>query len=206
VTRPPASRAITGASSREIWGEGGPVWLDDPVDGIPTAGGTGLPGTTGEAGARAELYGFDNFFRGKVPTPTGSEPRLFYGRNIVENYAAFRPVREAWSAASGARPCERLPAELGASGPALRRVAGTPFLPQEINPINETTKSAYGMLRFKHDFDGDIRMTGNVGLRYTKTEREAEGFLAFPLATFTSDADCADAAANWARRPRSSAG
>jgi TonB-dependent receptor len=82
----------------EIWGEGGPVWLDDPVDGIPTAGGTGLPGTTGEvAGARAELYGYDNFFRG------------------------LRPVREDGRQRVAPDPAERLPAELGPSGPALRR-------------------------------------------------------------------------------------
>jgi TonB-dependent receptor len=70
-------------------------------------------------------------------------------------------------------------------------VAGTPFLPGEINPIKETTKSAYGLVRFKHEFEGDIRVTGNVGLRYTETTREASGFRAFPLTSFTTDAQCA---------------
>lgn len=176
----------------EIWGEGGPVWFDDPIDGIPTPGGTGLPGTAGQTSAsKTELFGFDNFFRGKVPTPTGGQPRLFYNANIVDNYAGFAQfatsIGDEWRARNGANGC---PQNWVPLAQRCGTVPGTPFLPSEINPINETTKSAYGMLRFKHDFDGDVRMTGNVGLRYTKTNREAQGLLAFPLTTFTSDATC----------------
>jgi TonB-dependent receptor len=74
-------------------------------------------------------------------------------------------------------------------------IPGTAFLPQEINPLNEETKSAYGMVRFSQDFRGDVRLTGNAGVRYVTTDREASGLLAYPTGATYGEAQCAPPAA-----------
>jgi TonB-dependent receptor len=169
----------------EIWGGGGPVWFSDPVNGNPTTAG-------GETSvSHTELYPFTDFMRGKVPAPTGLDARPFYMGNGATDYAGLSAfalnVGDEWRARNGANGCQQNWVPLAQR---CGVVAGTPFLPGEINPINEKTQSAYGMLRFKHEFDGDVVVSGNVGLRYTKTKREASGFLSFPGANPPSDASC----------------
>lgn len=178
----------------EIWGGTGPVWLDDPVNGNPnTAGGSNSVSQT-------ELYPFTDFMRGKVPAPTGLEARPFYSGNAAKDYAAMSAfalqIGDEWrDRLSGGCPQNWVPL-----AQRCGVVAGTPFRPGEINPVNEKTQSAYGMLRFKHDFDGDIRVTGNIGLRYTKTKREASGFLVFPQST-TSVQSCVNTRLAWEALP-----
>ena len=169
----------------EIWGGGGPVWLDDPINGNPaTAGGA-------NSVAQTELYPFTDFMRGQVPAPTGLQARPFYAGNTAQNYAAMSAfalsVGDEWRARNGANGCQQNWVPLAQR---CGVVAGTPFLPGEINPIDEKTQSAYGMLRFKHEFDGDIAVSGNIGLRYTSTKREASGYLSFPGANPPSEASC----------------
>ncbi len=179
----------------EIWGGGGPVWFTDKIDGVSTA--SGLPGTTGQdSSAQTELYTFDNFFRGQVPNPVGTQGRLFYNTNIVQNYAAFAAfAKEAGSEWRDTylNGCQQNWVPLAQR---CGVVAGTPFLPGEINPVEEKTKSIYGMVRFKHAFDGDIRLTGNVGLRYSKVNRDSEGVLSFQRVALTTDQSCKDTAAS----------
>ncbi|HEY6926066.1 MAG TPA: TonB-dependent receptor [Steroidobacteraceae bacterium] len=161
----------------EIWGNNGPVWMDSPV-----GNGTALGGPSVIA-----PYAFSNFFRGQVPVPTGNQPLPFYTGNpaaAYKSYTAFaESVRDAWLAQGGAAPVGACGAS-GASGwvPLASRcgvVPGSPFLPGEINPVDEKTKDAYLMLNFGHDF-GDHRFTGNLGVRYTRTNRVATGFLQYP--------------------------
>jgi TonB-dependent receptor len=181
----------------EIWGGGGPVWLDDPINGSPTTAGGA------NSVAQTELYPFTDFMRGQVSAPTGLDARPFYSGNAAKDYAAM----SAFALSIGDEWRARVPAGSTCAQnwvPLAQRcgtVAGTPFRPGEINPVNEQTKSAYGMLRFKHDFDGDVRITGNVGLRYTSTTRDATGFLTFPSAIQATDASCDLAFANWQALP-----
>lgn len=179
----------------EIWGSGGPVWMDDPINGNPTVAGgqTSVP--------YVEAYAFDNFLRGKTGVPTGAEPRLFFSQNLVDNYGAVSQfamlVGDEWrDRMAGGCPQNWVPL-----AQRCGVTAGTPFKPQEINPVNETTKSAYLMTRFKGDL-GDLRVSGNIGLRYTKTDREARGYLAFPVSTsLATDADCTKAFTDWQALP-----
>ncbi|MBO9711039.1 MAG: TonB-dependent receptor, partial [Caulobacter sp.] len=184
----------------EIWGGGGPVWFDDPINGNPAT-----PGGPTSA-AHTELYPFTDFMRGQVPVPTGLDARPFYNGNAAKDYAAMSAfglsVGDEWRARNGADGC---PQNWVPLAQRCGVVAGTPFLPGEINPVDEKTQSAYGMLRFKHDFDGDIRVTGNIGLRYTQIKREADGFLVFSRANPTSDVDCADTIAKHNADPTTSA-
>jgi TonB-dependent receptor len=180
----------------EIWGGGGPVWFDEPVNGNPaTAGGS-------TSVAQTELYPFTDFMRGEVPAPTGLEARPFYSGNPAQDYAALSAfglnVGDEWRARNGANGC---PQNWVPLAQRCGVTAGTPFRPAEINPVNEQTQSAYGMLRFSHDFEGDIRVTGNIGLRYTKTKREASGFLAYPQQSSTSPQSCLTTRAAWEALP-----
>uniref|UniRef100_B0T4M0 TonB-dependent receptor n=1 Tax=Caulobacter sp. (strain K31) TaxID=366602 RepID=B0T4M0_CAUSK len=181
----------------EIWGGGGPVWFDDPVNGNPaTAGGE-------TSVARTELYPFTDFMRGQVPAPTGLDARPFYLGNTATDYAGLQAfalkIGDEWRprvAAGSTCPQNWVPL-----AQRCNTVAGTPFLPGEINPINEKTKSAYAMLRFKHEFDGDVKVTGNIGLRYTSTTRDATGFLTFPNTVPATDASCDLSFTNWQAQP-----
>ncbi len=161
----------------EIWGNNGPIWMDSAV-----GNGTALGGPSVIA-----PFAFSNFFRGQVPVPTGNQPLPFYTGNPATAYKSYvnfaESVRDAWLAQGSATPIGACGAS-GATGwvPLASRcgvVPGTPFLPGEINPVDEKTKDAYLMLNFGHEF-GDHRFTGNIGVRYTKTNRVATGFLQYP--------------------------
>ena len=173
----------------EIWGNNGPIWMDDKVDGVVDATAGGAAGAT--SAAKVELFGFPNFMRGQTPLPTGTDSRLFYAGNTATQYKAMSDfallVGDEWQARNGANGCPQHWVPL-----AMRCgvVAGTNFLPQEINPVNEVNKAAYLVTRFKGDI-GAARVSGNIGLRYTATKREADGFMAFPNTNFTTDAQCA---------------
>ena len=172
----------------EIWGNGGPVWLDEQVNGNP-----GTPG--GYTGASfSELYGFPNFLRGQGGNPLGDQARLFYRANPAAEYQDVvnfsNDIVNEWiqPGADGVIP----PRTGSASGWLSLRdrpgvIAGTPFLPSEINPVNETNHAVYAMARFGRDFDNGWRLSGNIGLRYTMTDRDASGFQVF---TNTSYGEC----------------
>ncbi|ALL12553.1 TonB-dependent receptor [Caulobacter henricii] len=173
----------------EIWGNNGPVWLDDKVDGIVDSNPLGAAGST--TASATELWGFPNFMRGQTPLPTGTDARLFYAGNAATDYKTMSDfallVGDEWQPRNGANGC---PQHWVPLAKRCNTIAGTPFLPQEINPVNEVNKAAYVMTRFKGDL-GAARVSGNIGLRYTSTTREADGFLAFPNTNFTTDAQCA---------------
>lgn len=174
----------------EQWGNNGPVWLDDPVDGVP--GGTG-----GQPLAGYEPYFFGGFFRGAFPNPLGGQGRLFYSGNTALDYQGYSDYASAINR-------EWEPTVTGADGvvrnggwnPLANRVGvieGTPFLPGEINPIRETNNAAYVMARFDNEFANGWKLSGNVGVRYSKTDRSSDGFLAFPVPSspFPTEANCA---------------
>src|SRR5690606_17263279 len=72
-------------------------------------------------------------------------------------------------------------------------IAGTPFTPGEINPQSETNKAAYVMLRFGSEFDSGARLSGNIGLRYTTTDRVSSGYQEFLLpSSIPTDETCRD--------------
>jgi TonB-dependent receptor len=138
----------------EQWGNGGPVWLDNPV---------------ARQGAGFEVYSFPNFFGGAVASPAG-EGRLYYAGDPVADYAGYaayaRAIGQAWSGGNGTW----VPL---ASRPGV--IPGTPFLPGEVNAATEKNHAGYIMATFGRDLGGDKRISGNIGLRYTRTERNAIG-------------------------------
>jgi TonB-dependent receptor len=164
---PPSGASIPGS-------RGGPIWLDTPVNGNPGLAG-GSPGPS-------EAFLFPNFGRGNV-----GGGRLFFPDELITNYAAASAaalaIGDEWRARAITGQCPQNWVPL-----AMRCgvVAGTPFLPGEINPVRERNNAVYGEIRFGNPIgDGGVRFSGNVGVRYSATTREATGFFSYPKRAFT---------------------
>jgi TonB-dependent receptor len=152
----------------EIWGQGGPVWLDEEVA-------QQSPGT--------EPFYFNDFMNGKVANPIGGQGRLFYAGDITGNYAQYaeygKAILNAWGG-DGWMPLAERPGV----------IAGTPFLPNEINPVREKNAAAYVSMKFGFELDNGTELLGNVGVRYTDTQRDASGYESFLFQTYSTDAEC----------------
>ncbi|NML05693.1 TonB-dependent receptor [Sphingomonas sp. G-3-2-10] len=175
----------------EQWGNNGPIWMDNLVDGNNANGHT--QGTT----YGGEAFGFDNFFRGAVANPLGGQPRLFYAGHTVNDYAGMAAFSSAiareWQGTN--TNCADGQVRNAGWNPLANRcgvVAGTPFLPGEINPIREQNYAAYVQAKFRSEFSNGWTLSGTAGVRYTKTDRDAGGYLAFPNpGSITTEAQCA---------------
>ncbi len=141
-----------GVLSEQWGGTNGPVWLDNPA-----------------AAGTYNQYQFSNFFGGVVADPTGGVGRLFYNTDSIANYGTYSSdalrIAQAWGSGGTWVP---LAARNGV-------VAGTPFLPGEVNPAVERNNAAYVMANFGGDIGGGKRLSGNIGVRYTTTSRIASG-------------------------------
>jgi TonB-dependent receptor len=169
----------------EIWGQGGPVWMNDPVDGIPNGGGSPVGGGD-PTSLQTTLVTFNNFMRGDVPVP---QIVPFYNVNLAQNYdqaAAFATaIRDEWGRND---PGDWERADDPRRGTHI--APGSPFLNREVNDTNEQTKSLYAMLRFGGDV-GSKRVSGNVGVRFVRTDFGAVGgFGALLPSALTSEAAC----------------
>jgi TonB-dependent receptor len=178
-------------SLSEIWGSGGPVWMDDPVNGDPAVAG-GDPSST-----HTELFSFDNFMRGNGSVPAVAP---FYRGNLVSNggyaeasqfamdvnseWRTYDPANGDWVPVADPRRGGLNSVHLGPGGR---------YLPNEINQNNETTKALYFMAQFGNQNSGDdgLSISGNVGVRWVRTELEASGNIAYPLAKdLTEEEQC----------------
>nr|MBO2490278.1 TonB-dependent receptor [Gammaproteobacteria bacterium] len=160
----------------EIWGQGGPVWFNDPVDGLHEPDGS--RGTGGEpTSLHTELFTFDNFMRGKTPVPVVVP---FYRHNLAKNYdqaAEFAMrIRDEWGR-NDPGDWERLDDPRRGEHIA----PGSPFLPREVNDTSEKTEALYFMMRFGQEFDNGRSVSGNVGVRWVRTKFEAKGTVGYLL-------------------------
>lgn len=139
----------------EVWGGSRPVNFSD----VPAA--------------NVELYSPSNFFRGQAGGPPAAN---YYTGDLTGDYAGstafFRSIVDRWNTL-GAGQTGWLPL---AGRPGA--VAGTPYLPSEIQPVSQQDFAAYGMVSFgSDDLLGSVRMSGNVGLRYVSTDISSAGNL-----------------------------
>lgn len=142
-----------GVLSEQWGGTNGPVWLDNPVA-------SQAPGY--------QVFSFPNFFGGAVASPAGAG-RLYFAGDPSGNYAQYAAyalaIAKAWGGGGTWMPLAQRPGV----------VAGTPFLPGEINPANERSNAAYFMATFGKDLNGNQKFSGNIGVRYTRTNRTSYG-------------------------------
>jgi len=167
----------------EQWGNGGPVWLDDPIvsnNNQPLNG--------------YEAYNFPNFFRGRLGSPFGVEGRLYYKGNPALQYGDYvkyaNAIQQTWQPNTG-------PRNSGWNSLYNRAgvIPGTAFLPGEVNPQDEKNTAAYAMINLAHKMDNGWKLSGNVGIRFTSTKRVAQGGQQFPLpgTAFQTDQECTTA-------------
>ena len=173
----------------EQWGNNGPVWMDMPVNGNNASRTDGQP-----FNANSPYY-FNNFFRGQVTNPLGGDGRLYYSGNTVSDYDAMvryaNAIAREWQGTTTCAGGRVVNAGWNALADRCGVIAGTPFLPDEINPIRERNYAAYLMARIDTHLGG-LHLTGNVGVRYTKTKRNTDGYISFSNTTaLPTDTTCA---------------
>ena len=172
----------------ETWGGRGPVWLDEGVDGVPNT--NGLASTNGVVtGSYTSVNNFDNFFRGRTDTP--ASVRLYNGGVTGTGYeqvsALALAIGEEW------RPVgENVDQHWVPLKDRLNVIPGSIFRPQEINTTSEEVNSAYLMMRFGSDEESEgVHFSGNVGVRWVRTDFTALGSLSVPQpGTFVDEEDC----------------
>lgn len=125
--------------------------------------------------AASERYDFPNFFRGQVPGPPGA---FYYSGDLVDDYdgsvAFFQSVQDM------ARALGATPSWNPLAGRA-NAIAGTPYIPADIQPVSQVDQAAYLMLNFgSDDLFGGVRLAGNIGVRYVNTEVRSQGSIGVP--------------------------
>ena len=156
----------------EQWGNGGPVWLTDNVDGEP--GGNGGSPTAGAADA----FFFNDFFRGQAGDVVSG--RLYYNQNTItnqqdyENFASM--IAREWQGTTTCADGRTVNAGWNPLSERCGNVEGTPFQPGEINPQSQKNYAAYALATIDSDFSNGWNFSANLGVRYTRYERESRGF------------------------------
>ncbi|MDG6079266.1 TonB-dependent receptor [Erythrobacter litoralis] len=130
-----------------------------------------------------EFYEFPDFFRGDTNGPVGG---YYYSGDLIDDYQGFQDftqgiIRE-WD-----RQNDPDNDTLTGFVPLEQRggvIAGTPFLPTDIQNIKQNDYAGYAMLSFGKPYDpifGDVRFGGNAGVRYVRTDVSSPG--SFDLGT-----------------------
>lgn len=174
-------------------GPGGAVYADNATGGI--------------SGFSQYRNPFADFQRGEggVPTPGGGA-FFFGGDNLVQEYLSGATEAQAVEIYNETVRLSGWNNDWGrigeAWGPAYRRgnaIEGTPFVEGEISDVDEKTEAVYGRLDFgSEDFlDAGMSLSGNLGLRYVKTELDVAGALSFPTLPVAQDGEPAITQANF---------
>ena len=128
-------------------------------------------------GSNISFNSFPNFFRGQANGPPGGN---YYNGDLIDGYdqavAFFRSIANQWRL-NGATANPWVPL---ASRPGV--IPGTPYLPTEVQRVDEENSEAYAMLSFGNDepLFGNVRMQGNIGVRFVHTDLTSAGSIAFP--------------------------
>ena len=162
------------------WGVLSEVWAQ------PTAEnpGTGAPVSINQAGIdQAELYGFPDFFRGQTAGPSSA---FYYAGNLLKDYdqisGALQEINGLW------HNVNRAPPQGNDWRPLADRVDAIPgsmFRPNEIQRVKQQDTNAYAMLTFASDTPifGNVRLSGNFGVRYVHTDLGSFGTTRIPTKT-----------------------
>lgn len=130
-----------------------------------------------QGGERTQFFRFDNFFRGQVPGPIGG---YFYSGDLIDGYqqaAEFLTgINDTWhteNGAGGANDWERAADRVDA-------VAGTHYLPSELQDVGQRDLNAYAMVNFETADTGGLRLAGNAGVRLVRTDISSSGTTRVP--------------------------
>ena len=128
-------------------------------------------------GDQTDFYAFPNFFRGQTPGPVGG---YYYNGDLIHDYdqagTFFDQINDVWHNENGATAANRwLPA-----GQRPNAIAGSPYLPSEIQKIGQKDFNAYAMLSFEMPDTGGLRLSGNIGARLVTTHVDSFGTTTVP--------------------------
>jgi TonB-dependent receptor len=129
--------------------------------------------------AQTSFDSFPNFFRGQTAGPPGG---YYYNGDLINGYSTasqfFKSLNDVWHNQHGAGATNRWVPLAERAGV----VPGTDFLPSEIQNISERNTGAYAMLSFGNDEPvfGNIRLNGNIGVRYVDTRLDSTGAFTIP--------------------------
>ncbi|HEY7808355.1 MAG TPA: TonB-dependent receptor [Croceibacterium sp.] len=126
-------------------------------------------------GDQTNFYTFPDFFRGQTPGPVGG---YYYNGDLIHDYnnaaTFFDQINDVWHQQNGAGAANRwLPAS---ERPGA--IAGTPYLPSEVQKEHQKDFDGYAMLTFESM--GGIRVSGNIGARFVRTTLDSFGTTTVP--------------------------
>jgi TonB-dependent receptor len=123
----------------------------------------------------------DGFQRGNAPIPVGDGSAFFFGGdNMVADYlsGAIRTQASAITAFT-LTPNAWFPISARTSN-----VPGGVWTPGEISDVDESTSSAYARVDFGTEFGDNVKLSGNIGLRYISTKVQSGGSFSLPSPEF----------------------
>ncbi|MDB5692418.1 MAG: TonB-dependent receptor [Alphaproteobacteria bacterium] len=129
--------------------------------------------------SHVNYFTFNDFFRNQTPGPPGG---FFYNGDLISGYSDastyFKSLNDIWHTTNGATASNRWVPLSERAGV----IPGTDFLPSEIQPVDERDKEAYAQLSFGHDepIFGNIRLDGNIGVRYSASDISSGGAFTIP--------------------------
>lgn len=131
-----------------------------------------------QGGNQAEFFRFDNFFRGQTPGPIGG---YFYTGDLIDGYdqaAEFLTgINQTWHTVNGAGAAN----DWERAGDRVGAIAGTHYLPSEVQELNQRDLNAYVMANFETPDSSDgLRIAGNVGVRFVRTDLSSFGTTQIP--------------------------
>ncbi|KRA80595.1 TonB-dependent receptor [Altererythrobacter sp. Root672] len=140
--------------------------------------GNGPPVSVADIGSdQVDFYRFQNFFRDNTPGPFGA---YYYNGDLIKDYdnasEFLGQVNDRWHATNnvGANDWER-------AGDRVDAIAGTHYLPSEIQPLSQSDLGAYAMVNFETPDDGEgLRLAGNFGVRFVSTDITSSGSTRIP--------------------------
>ena len=145
------------------------------------------PVSYAQSPANSAFYSFPNFFRGATAGPPGG---YFYTGDLIGNYADsvnyFKSIGNLWNTANGAGATTWVPA-----GERAGVVSGTSYLPSEIQRVTQQDKNAYAQVNFATPgtLFGNVRLSGNIGVRYVATDVTSAGSIGAPTQQQTGTQD-----------------
>ena len=125
-----------------------------------------------------QLFNYTDFYRNQAQTPPSA---FFVPEAVIKDHAAFTELLRRATKLGGGNytPLEDRGTDL---------IKGY-FRPSEVYKNGEKTIAGYVRFGFGHEFAGDRKISGNIGLRFVRTENTSEGAITFPNANqiFTPD-------------------
>lgn len=175
-----AEREQTVRSSAYNWDRLGPVWDNN---------GSWLSNPEVASMYEGDVTTLDwsDFYRGDVVNIQGGNKVLHPSDKLTQDYAnwgtIFAPLYNPTDSSSCGdewRPADqRVKAERVGTSCVPQDLNNKYFLDEEINTTTETNQAAYVRVDFETEL-GEMRASGNVGVRYVRINNETKGFTTYP--------------------------